>query len=60
MNRHRKGRKPLFTAACMFALLIVGCTPEDQASIASSGGPVSAFIGFVIDFGRQLLVAFLF
>lgn len=60
MNRRRTRWKPLSISACMFALLIAGCIPEDQVSNASTGGPVSAFIGFVVDFGRQLLAAFLF
>lgn len=59
MTRHWKRWKPLSISACMFALLIAGCIPDDQMSNASTGGPVSAFIGFVVDFGRQLLAAFL-
>lgn len=60
MNRHRKRWKPLSISACMFALLIAGCIPDNQASIAATEGLVSAFIVFVVDFGRQLLAAFLF
>lgn len=60
MKVQRKGRIALFATACMLALLIEGCTAEDQAALTSSGGPLFAFVGFAIDFGRQLLAAFLF
>lgn len=60
MKVKRKGRNALFTTACMIGLLIVGCTAEDQAILAPSGGPTSVLIGFAGDFGRQLLAAFLF
>lgn len=60
MKLQRKERNALFATACMIALLIVGCTAEDQASVGSSEGPFFALIGFAIGFARQIFAAFLF
>ncbi|GJQ28079.1 MAG: hypothetical protein HBSAPP02_31110 [Phycisphaerae bacterium] len=57
--RGKKLMAPL-TTAFVLAFLSVGCIPADQTSSTSSGDPISTLIGFAIDFGRQILAAFLF
>ncbi len=58
LRRHRLTAS--LATASLLSFPIVGCIPADQMSIASSGDPISTLIGFAVDFGRQILAAFLF
>lgn len=60
MKVQRNAQRAFFVTICMVVLLIAGCITDDPTSLASTGGPISALIGFAIDFGRQILAAFLF
>lgn len=49
----------------MLACCAPGCTPEELASVnealaSSAGTALSMFFNFAVDFGRQVLAAFLF
>lgn len=60
MKVHRNAPSVSVVTICMIAMLMAGCITDDQAAIASTGDPISALIGFAVDFGRQFLAAFLF
>lgn len=60
MKTRRQRLTASLATAAVLAFLIVGCIPVDQTSLASSGDPISTLIGFAVDFGRQILAAFLF
>lgn len=60
MKVQRIAHNGFFITVCTIALLMAGCIADDPASIASTGDPISALIGFAVDFGRQILAAFLF
>lgn len=65
MKGKRHAQIGLAVAVGLFVGWASGCTPEEQASVAdalasSADAAISALLTFAVDFGRQVLAAFLF
>ncbi|QDV90748.1 hypothetical protein RAS2_18310 [Phycisphaerae bacterium RAS2] len=67
-KKNTTGRSGLYCLSIVLlfgavGVIATGCTPDDQGTdpvISPAGGAVSQILGFVSDFARQLLAAFLF